>query len=317
MSDASLVIPSYNRADLIPATLASALSQSLPFKEIIVVNDGSTDDTAQVVSSFGPRVTCINSVNQGVQAARNLGVAQSTSPFVVFLDSDDLLHPDYLATLLPWMSAHPEIDATYSNFQTFSAEQTDVDKLSLCPFDFLADAQCDGAFHTNIPDLYLRSLRFQPLFTCGLMVRRSFVDHHGGYDVRLKGVGAEDWEFTLRLISEGNVAVCATPLAQVRKHGSNDSRSNLHMSLGEVQILAHSLGHHTGADRHAAAIRQTMEKRLLDALNTAFDERLFSQVRNISSRTSSPLTAKTRLKVLIAGLPSPLSNWLWSAVQTR
>jgi GT2 family glycosyltransferase len=313
--DAALIIPSYNRADLISETLASALAQSLPFSEIIVVDDGSTDHTAKVLATFGDKIRCISSPNQGVQAARNLGIAHCRSPVLVFLDSDDLLEPDYLAKVLPWMSAHPIIDAVYTNFRTFTATQSEPDKLSRCLFDFTAGAFTDGVFRTGIPDLYLRSLRFQPLFTCGLMVRRTFIAQHGGYDPSFKGVGAEDWEFTLRVISEGELALCTAPLAKVRKHGSNDSRSNRHMSLGEVQVLSHSLAHHKGAHQHAQAIHDTMQRRLLDALNTAFDDQAFDQVLAIAKRLPPALPLKARAKVLIAGLPTPLNRWLWSWVQ--
>jgi GT2 family glycosyltransferase len=313
--EAALVIPSYNRADLIAETLTSALAQTLPFREIVVVDDGSTDHTRSVLSRFGDQIRCIFSPNQGVQAARNLGIANSTSALVVFLDSDDLLEPDYLATVLPWMSEHAEIDALYTNFRTFSAHRTDPDKLSCAPFDFTAGASTSGDFCKSIPDLYPRSLQFQPLFTCGLMVRREFMSKHGGYDTRFKGVGSEDWEFTLRMISCGEIALCTRPLARVRKHGSNDSSSNLHMSLGEVQVLRHSLAHHLKAREHVKSVEQSIERRLLNALNTAFDERLFDQVIAIGRTPGLTLPKKEIIKLMVANLPSSWRYRLWTWAQ--
>ncbi len=86
----SVIIPAYNRAELLPATLRSLLGQTLPADEIIVVDDGSTDRTAEVAESFGPRVRVIRQENSGPGAARNRGFQESRGEFIHFFDSDDL-----------------------------------------------------------------------------------------------------------------------------------------------------------------------------------------------------------------------------------
>jgi GT2 family glycosyltransferase len=317
-AQASLVIPSYNRAHLIAETIESALSQTRPFAEIIVVDDGSTDDTRAVLSRFGAHIRTTFTANQGVQAARNLGLRMSQSDFVTMLDSDDLLEPTYLATTLPWMASHPDIDVLYTNFVTFGAKgQAQASKLDQSPFPFTEGALEDGPICTRIPDLYTRSLRFQPLFTCGLMIRKTFLDQTGGFSEAFRGVGAEDWEFTLRCVCSGEVALCREPLALVRKHDGNDSRSNLHMSLGEVQILRHSLAQHLGASRHQDVVHQSIAIRLHQALGSAFDDRNFAAVRQISAQLSAQLSTTESLKALIARLPSPLSHLLWRLAQRQ
>ena len=87
----SLVIPSYNRAHLIVETLSSAVRQTSPFSEIIVIDDGSTDDTQSVIAYFGRAVVYRKTENGGVQRARNLGAEMANSAWVAFCDSDDLL----------------------------------------------------------------------------------------------------------------------------------------------------------------------------------------------------------------------------------
>lgn len=94
MASVSVVIPNYNRAGLIGETLESILSQTRPVDEIIVVDDGSTDDSIQVVESFAPRVRLIAQPNAGPAAARNRGFAASTGDFLQFFDSDDLCAPN-------------------------------------------------------------------------------------------------------------------------------------------------------------------------------------------------------------------------------
>ena len=89
----SVVIPTYNRAGFVREAIASVLEQDYPDVELIVVDDGSCDDSAAVVGSFGPAVQYLWQENRGVSAARNRGVAASTGGLIAFLDSDDLWLP--------------------------------------------------------------------------------------------------------------------------------------------------------------------------------------------------------------------------------
>lgn len=311
----ALVIPTHNRADLIAETLASALNQTLAFTEIVVIDDGSTDHTRDIVERHGARIRYVRTPNQGVQTARNRGIEATTSPLVVFLDSDDLLQPQYLETVLPWMSEHPEIDVVYANFRTFRGQRVDDDKLAQCPFAFTAGARLERDIFTDIPQLYERSLHYQPLFPSGMMARRSYLQRHGGYDPRFSGVGSEDWEFTLRAICSGQVALAARPLVHIRKHDRNQSRSNLRMRLGEVTVLEHSLQHHPGAHAYLAAVEASIQRRLQEALNTAFDDQAFPAVKQLGTRLRGQLHTKERLKYMIAMLPHPASTLIWRLFQ--
>ena len=96
----SVVIPTYNRAHLIERTIGSVLAQETAPTEIIVVDDGSTDDTAAVLAGLGSSVRAISKVNEGGAAARNAGVAAASTDWIAFLDSDDLWMPDHLTRLL-------------------------------------------------------------------------------------------------------------------------------------------------------------------------------------------------------------------------
>src|SRR4051794_30270273 len=95
MDAISVVIPTYNRADLVVETVKSVLKQSLQGVEVIVVDDGSTDNTAQVLEQFHvvPGFRYLRQENQGRSAARNSGLENTSSPYVMFLDSDDVLVP--------------------------------------------------------------------------------------------------------------------------------------------------------------------------------------------------------------------------------
>ncbi len=311
----TLVIPAYNRSQLITETLNSALNQSLKFEEIVVVDDGSTDDTPSTLAKFGDRITVVRTPNQGVQVARNIGIERARTELVALLDSDDLLEPDYLQTMGTWMLAHPEQDAAYCNFVTFNSNATDLDKLARAPFDFLAGAKREGYFALDIPDLYKRSLSYQPLFTCGLMINKRFIRKHGAYNPEFNRVGAEDWEFTLRLISEGRVSVCAKTLARVRKHEDNDSGDHVHMSLGEAHILQYALKHHSATKKLITDTNDSIQTRLLSAFTSAFNAHEFEKVIKIQKIIQKPLSTKNKIKYIISIMPKFARNWIWKRLQ--
>jgi glycosyltransferase involved in cell wall biosynthesis len=95
----SVVIPTYNRSALIARALESALGQQRPGSEILVVDDGSTDDTERVLAGYGDRIRVVRQANRGGAAARNRGVADARGEWIAFLDSDDLWPRDYLARM--------------------------------------------------------------------------------------------------------------------------------------------------------------------------------------------------------------------------
>ncbi len=116
----SIVIPTYNRADLIGLTLASVLAQDRPDFEVLVVDDGSRDHTAAVVAQHAdPRLHYLPKANAERGAARNYGLARAQGKYVLFLDSDDLLHPNHLSTLyagIAGQAAPPDFIATKYDF---------------------------------------------------------------------------------------------------------------------------------------------------------------------------------------------------------
>ena len=103
----SVIVPTYNRADLIGLTLRSVLAQSVAPVEIIVVDDGSRDNTAEVVATFGDAVRYVTQPNAGVAAARNHGARLAAGDYLAFTDSDDLWHPLKLEAQLAAVGATP------------------------------------------------------------------------------------------------------------------------------------------------------------------------------------------------------------------
>ena len=120
----SVVIPTYNRAHTVLDAVWSVLTQRFRDLELIVVDDGSTDDTAARLAAVGdPRLQVIMGRHAGVSAARNLGVAKASGDLIAFLDSDDLWHPDKLACEVAFLTRHPEVDAVFTDLEKRHGDQ--------------------------------------------------------------------------------------------------------------------------------------------------------------------------------------------------
>lgn len=183
----SVIIPAYNAEQYIAETLASVVNQTLKDIEVIVVDDGSKDNTAQAVSAF-PDVRYVRKTNGGVSAARNHGASLATGEYLAFLDADDIWHPDKLRQQVQALSQHPESDLCRTNSSTKSE--------SLAQFR-QAKISTDADYIVE-PDLAPSFL--EPYFTTStVMVRRSAFDRVGGFDPKLRI--AEDIDFYLRVLA--------------------------------------------------------------------------------------------------------------------
>jgi glycosyltransferase involved in cell wall biosynthesis len=115
----SVVIPTYNRGDVIGETLDSVFAQTQPPDEIIVVDDGSTDATEEAIARFRDRIVYLRQANGGLASARNAGMARATSTYVAWLDSDDLYEPEKLAVQVQFMERHSDYVLCATDFSAF------------------------------------------------------------------------------------------------------------------------------------------------------------------------------------------------------
>ncbi len=312
----SLVIPTFNRGDLIAETINSALAQSVPFLDIVVVDDGSTDNTTAALLPFADRITVLRLARGGVQAARNAGVALTGGDYIVLCDSDDLLEPDFVEKACACLALRPETDAFYCNFVTFDENGTHSDKFSLAPAGFFDGAQRSGHFVWDVPDLYVRTVGYQPLFISGCLVRKAFYLAQGGFNTHFNNVGGEDWEFTLRAIASGKVAICTRVLARIRKHAKNQSGDSMRQVLGTAKILEYALAAHPGAAKYESAIRDSIERRRIDVFHVAFARANFEVADEMLTLLKArPSDMKFRMKAMIMKLPAGLRQQAWRLTQ--
>ncbi|WP_375512531.1 glycosyltransferase family 2 protein [uncultured Nostoc sp.] len=222
MSNVSVIIPTYQRANLVSETIESVLVQTYTDYEIIVVNDGSTDNTREVLARFGNRITVIHQENKGPSVARNTGIMASQGQYIAFIDDDDLWVPNKLEKQVSCFESNPNIGLVYSNILFFNDYHVSADiwpKRSHPP----------GV----LKNWMLFELNFIPILS--VMVRRECLDEVGLFDQTLKY--CEDYDLWLRIIEKFSVHFLNKPLGFYRLSSTNSlSKNKEQILLNEIHI---------------------------------------------------------------------------------
>lgn len=193
----SIIIPAYNRQDYLPATLASCRAQTWPHLEVIVVDDGSTDETAAIADAAAredARFRVIRAPNQGPCAARNLGLAQSRGHWIKFLDSDDLLASDAVERLLLAVQRHG-VELACGKALGFWDQELPTVQEKLIQLQSLHPPGRESETEP-FASLYELNEKRNPTFN-EILIARSLVEKVGGFDTRL--FAAEEFNLYLRL----------------------------------------------------------------------------------------------------------------------
>jgi glycosyltransferase involved in cell wall biosynthesis len=217
----SVVIPTYNSAPFVVQALESALAQTVPPAEVIVVDDGSTDDTAARVGAFGRRVTYVRQVNQGVSAARNHGIHLSGQEFVGFLDADDVWHPLKLRLQMELFEREPELALVGTRTFDWPATQ----------FPVVDPALTYPLSRVGWPDLVVKNR----LATSSVVARRATLVQAGLFDPALQG--PEDRDLWLRVAEAARVANLEAPLMGYRDVPGSVSKQVERCRAGMLRIL--------------------------------------------------------------------------------
>jgi glycosyltransferase involved in cell wall biosynthesis len=205
MSLFSVVIPSYNRAALLHQALKSVLAQDHRDFEIIVVDDGSTDATRQVLDSFGATIRVFHQKNQGPGAARNFGAKHAKGEYLAFLDSDDVWFPWTLATYARIINDQHRPTLIAGTLFYFHRE-TELEELTLTSLAL-----------ESFADYFAASRRGRYCGTCQMAVRRAALLELGGFAV--ENFNAEDHDLVMRMgTAPGFVFVTAPAMIGYRQH---------------------------------------------------------------------------------------------------
>lgn len=204
----SVVIPTYNRARYIGETVESVLAQTYDNIEIIVVDDGSTDDTRRVLKPYQEHIIYIYQENQGPSVARNTGIMKSTGPYIAFLDSDDLWMPEKLEIQVAYLNEHPEVGLVHCDF-LLQVENPNGPVLKKWPY---ANNWPSGYV---LPFMFVQSM----IGTSSVVTRRECFDVAGLFDPRF--FGPEDYHLWLRIARHYPITYLDKPLSIYRHHGEN------------------------------------------------------------------------------------------------
>lgn len=222
----SVVITSYNHVRYIAEAIESALNQTLPPSEIIVVDDGSTDYTDVVVARY-PSVEYLRQANMGLAAARNTGWRASSAPFLVFLDADDLLHPEALEAGLREMLAQPGCGFVFGGYRYID---TDRHPLS------------EPVFCGSVEDHYAGLLRANYItMHATVLYRRCVLERVAGFDPSMRA--CEDYDLYLRIAREFPIRQHRALVADYRRHEQNMSHDAKLMLSSALAALGRQKSH--------------------------------------------------------------------------
>ena len=222
----SVIIPIYNGAKFIALTLDAVLAQTAPPTEVIVVNDGSTDNSAAIVEQYEDRVTLINVKNGGAPAARNTGASMARGNWLAFCDGDDLWLPTKLEKQLRLANECPDIHCVITDYVEFTdGVVSNRSHLSYTPESFWVPEQYQSGFVVRKP-ITGKLTTFQPAITSTQMVRRNFCLEVGGFDVEATN-SAEDTCFHFRVLSVVPFGVVPEVLMHYRRHPDSWSADSL------------------------------------------------------------------------------------------
>lgn len=258
-ADVTIVVTTYKHAHFLGKALDSIKAQTVPVGEIIVVDDGSTDDPASVTEGF-KSVRLIRQANQGLSAARNAGLKAANGAFIGFLDADDWLLPETVETNLRQFAANAECGFVYGAYQLVDAEGA----VTLRP-----------PLRQPGPDAYADFLTSNLVGMHGtVLYSREKLLEAGGFDSALRAV--EDWDVYLKLTQKYPTAAQDKVLAAYRRHDANMTNDQVFMLdsalavLGRQKSVARTREDLTEAfDRGAWSLRDYYVRQQLHALSNA------------------------------------------------
>jgi glycosyltransferase involved in cell wall biosynthesis len=222
-SRVAVVIPLYNLRAFVAEAIESALAQSIGSErlEVVVVDDGSVDGGGDVAAAYAPPVTVIRQENRGLSAARNVGIAATTAPFLQFLDADDRLLPEKLACQAAILDTEPDVGLVYAGWRHVDEEGRPLPQ---------------HGWSRDEGDVLLRLLLGNLLPPVVPLVRREAVERAGRFDERLTSV--EDWDLWLRISRLGyRWRVVDRPLADYRVRPGGMHRNAARMLENRLRVL--------------------------------------------------------------------------------
>jgi len=240
----SVVIATYNRASFLAETIDSVLQQRFQDYELIVVDDGSTDQTRTLVESYGSRIRYLYHENRGPSAARNLAVRHARAPWIAFQDSDDLTEPNHLETLYAYANEHPRCGMVFANGAYLSGAQSKRGTIIS-----IAKSHRLATNGVRLVDLFEKSIvRLQ-----ASLISREAYDLVGGHDESLRI--CMDLDLSFRLLMNYPVAYLDRVVFWYRFHEGNIGKNEELRLTENIRVIKKLLEQFPAAQRELGARR--------------------------------------------------------------
>ncbi len=237
MPQVSVIITTYNYGHLIAESIESVINQDCDDAELIVVDDGSTDETAGVVARYGDSVRYVRQEHSGIAAARNRGIAEARSDLIAFQDADDVWAPNTLSLRVEAMRRHPELGMIFGDASVVKDGEVIVPsflsaRTSLETLATIRDGQRVRIIAESAFPALLRE-RFVPIPT--IIIPKKRFEQAGPWNASFEGV--EDYEFYLRLAKRFRIGYIDQVLVTCRIHGANVSCSVAAQNERRINLL--------------------------------------------------------------------------------
>ncbi len=219
----SVIIPAYNAATWVNRAIDSALAQTYLQREILVVNDGSTDTTAQVLAEYGNSIRVLTQPNGGLSSARNLGISEAKGEFLAFLDADDYWLPEKLARQVTCLQQDPSLGFCSTRTQVVSPDGQPMNTWD-----------CPKMESTLLRTLFLRHASI-PGSGSGVMARSYLFKQAGLFDTQLRSL--EDIDMWMRLAALGNYACIDALLTVIVKSPTSMSGNLDVMRQSAIRVM--------------------------------------------------------------------------------
>ena len=264
----SVIIPTYNCAKYIAQSIDSVLAQTHQPEEVLIVDDGSTDDTRAVVSAFAdPRIRYLEGPHRGTAATRNRGIDLACGDYLAFLDADDRWRPAMLERQLVVLEHDERLVCSFTNFVRFVDSTGEVLPEQFDYYPELATlplTACDRGDALIVEgDAFVHFVQFQeiPAYMQCMLFRRALI---GEFRLNEFLRRCQDLEFVLHVFMHGPVAFTREVLAEVRRHDSNATRDTSLMALDKLQALR-PLQNEVDTPARRAALNDRLVKAWIDA----------------------------------------------------
>jgi len=322
MYPVAVTIPAYNASALLPETLDSIIGQTMPPAEIVVVDDGSTDNLDACIKVYEPKgVRFVRTPNRGVNAARNTGAEVTTSPWLAFTDHDDIWLPQKLERQMELLDRAPDCQFCISDFRRFStegfAEKTHFDS---APAGYWDAGRRDFGPAGFVIDrnMFIDFLTFQPVLPSAMLISREGFRKVGGWNEDLSRYISQDIEFHLLCANEPPLAVVPEALVHYRRHAGNWSSDDLLANFSGVEVLEYMLSRYEVTRKHDGRLREEIERRTLGCADWAFFDGRLSLFREYLVKVPLPRRPARLIArdLLSRALPEPAFHAIRKSVRT-